>query len=349
MMGEKDSIFKEYASDNRRFADLVNYFVYDGRPVIQPDQLRPGNIEQIICFSDDDETNNSSNVLTKTNAEESSNSAHGSGSKKSKFQQFLTRFRDLFKFAVYKQDDKTGYLFLGLEEQSDMCQFMPARMMLYDAMAYAAQAVGNLKKEFSEISEMPASQLVPVITLVVYFGHKKWTAPRTLYDMLPDLPDELKAVIPDFWINLIEPLNMNETDYKRMSTNWNTVFEAFKQYVDKGAKEYYNYLRSNPRMANVEKADIQIIETMTECRLPINKSKGDKNMNVNKMMEDYFKAHDEEVIEKAKLRIIEDATPKIIEDTTYNIAKRLLKIGVSVEDIQKATNLSDEQMKTLLQ
>ncbi len=357
MMGEKDSVFKAYASDNKRFADLFNYYVYSGHQVIQPDQLRPGNIEQIVWFYDKDEANSSNNDLqTNQNADNSSKSVKKSGAKKSKIEQFLTRFRDLFKFAVYKHDDNMGYLFLGVEEQTDICQFMPVRMMLYDAMAYSAQTEGNLKKEYPEIAEMPESKLIPVISLIVYFGQEKWTAARSLYDMMPDLPNELKAVIPDFWINLIEPLSMNETDYERMNTNWNTVFEAFKQYVDKGAKEYYNYLRSNPRMSNVEKADIQIIETMTECRLPIDKSKGDKNMNVNKMMEDYFKAHDEEVIENAKLKIIEDAKPKIIEDAkpkiiednTLDIAKRLLKIGVSVDDIQKATHLSDEQIKTLI-
>ncbi len=348
-MGEKDSIFKEYASDNERFANLINFFVYYGKQVIMPDQLRPGNIEQIVWFYE--------------NTDNSSKSAQKSGAKKSKLDQFLTRFRDLFKFAVFKQDDNTGYLFLGLEEQTDISLFMPVRMMLYDAMAYSAQTEGNLKIEYPEIAEMPASRLIPVISLIVYFGHKKWTAARSLYDMMPNLPDGLKAVIPNFWINLIEPLNMKEDDYKRMSTNWSAVFEAFKQYVDKGPGAYYNYLRTNPRMTNVEKADIQIIETMTECRMPIDKTKGDKNMNVNKMMEDYFKEHDEEVIANAKLRIIEDATPKIIEEAapkiieeaapkiienySFKIARRMLEHRYNDNDIMSMTLLSSEQLDAL--
>ncbi len=349
-MGEKDSSFKEYVSDNERFADLVNYYVYFGQQVIQPEQLRPGDIEQIVWFYKNDETSSSGkDSQINENAGNSPDSAQSSGTKKSKIEQFLTRFRDLFKFAVYKHDDKTGYLFLGLEEQSDICQFMSVRIMLYDAMAYTAQTEGNLKKEYPEIAEIPSSLLIPVISLVVYFGHTKWTAARSLYEMMPDLPDELKAVIPDFWINLIEPLNMDESDYERMKTNWSAVFEAFKLYVDNGPKKYYDYLRHHPRMANVEKADIRILESMTECRLPIDKTAGDKNMNVNQMMDDYFKEHDEEVIENAKLRIIEDATPKTIEVNTCDIAKRFLEIGVSVEDIQKATRLTDEQMKSLIQ
>ncbi len=83
------------------------------------------------------------------------------------------------------------------------------------------------------------------------------------------------------------------------------------------------------------------------------------------MMEDYFKEHDEEVIANAKLIIIEEATPeiieeatpeiieeaapKIIEDNACDIAKRLLALGVSLDDIQKATQLSFEQIQSLIQ
>ncbi len=140
---------------------------------------------------------------------------------------------------------------------------------------------------------------------------------------------------------------MKENDYKRMNTNWSAVFEAFKLYVDKGPGAYYNYLLTNPRMTNVEKADIQIIETMTECRMPIDKTKKDKNMNVNKMMEDYFKEHDEEVIANAKLRIIEDATPKIIENYSFDIARRMLEHHYDDNDIMSMTLLSAEQLEAL--
>ena len=39
-MGNIDIVTKHYLEDSRIFADAFNYFIYDGKPVIQPEQLR---------------------------------------------------------------------------------------------------------------------------------------------------------------------------------------------------------------------------------------------------------------------------------------------------------------------
>ena len=38
-MGRKDTLTKEYMSQNDIFADVFNYLLYDGKPVIQPEHL----------------------------------------------------------------------------------------------------------------------------------------------------------------------------------------------------------------------------------------------------------------------------------------------------------------------
>ena len=40
-MGSIDAIAKKYASDNFRFADIFNFYIYDGEQVISPDNLKP--------------------------------------------------------------------------------------------------------------------------------------------------------------------------------------------------------------------------------------------------------------------------------------------------------------------
>ena len=344
-MGEKDAYFKEYAGDNRRFADLFNYYVYHGRQVIKPENLRPANIEQIICCPKDESDDNS--LKEKTS---STKLLHQNRS-------IFSRFRDLFKLAVFKHDEHMGYLFLGLEEQSSMCQFMPVRVMLYDAMTYSAQSDQKRNQLPPDIPQKSANRLIPVVTLVVYFGQKQWTAPKSLYDMMPNLPEELKAVIPNFWINMIELLKLNEKDYEQMKTNWDAIFEAFRVYVDSGVEKYYDYWRQSPRMTEVGNEEIRMLETMTECQSPVSPTSPEDAMNANKMVEEYFSQRDARVIEDAKPKIIEDAKPKIIEDAkpkiieegAMNIAKRMLNLGISLKDIQAATQLSAEQLKSIME
>ena len=38
-MGRKDTLTKEYMSQNDIFADVFNYLLYHGNPVIQPEHL----------------------------------------------------------------------------------------------------------------------------------------------------------------------------------------------------------------------------------------------------------------------------------------------------------------------
>lgn len=46
-MGKIDTLTKDYISNNAVFADAYNYYVYDGKRVIQPEQLKDLDPTQI--------------------------------------------------------------------------------------------------------------------------------------------------------------------------------------------------------------------------------------------------------------------------------------------------------------
>ena len=50
-MSGKDISSKVYLSKNQVFADLFNFFIYNGNQVINPDKLTPLSTEQIAIFS----------------------------------------------------------------------------------------------------------------------------------------------------------------------------------------------------------------------------------------------------------------------------------------------------------
>ena len=48
-------------------------------------------------------------------------------------------------------------------------------------------------------------RLIPVITVVVYFGSDTWNAPRSLHEMLSVQDPEILSLVPDYRINLFSP------------------------------------------------------------------------------------------------------------------------------------------------
>ena len=53
-MGKIDQLTNEYMSDKARFADVFNYFVYDGRQVLIPEYLHElSTVEQVFPYGKD--------------------------------------------------------------------------------------------------------------------------------------------------------------------------------------------------------------------------------------------------------------------------------------------------------
>ena len=53
---------------------------------------------------------------------------------------------------------------------------------------------------------------MPVITLVINFGSKRWDGPLSLYEMMPEQPAKVKAFVQDYKVFLIDPMAMTDAD-----------------------------------------------------------------------------------------------------------------------------------------
>ena len=115
-MADKDAITKEYMQDNKIFADAFNFYMYDGKQVIKPEQLRPLDTTAIaLPFGND------------FNAKP------------------VQKYRDVLKFLTAMTDDNVAYVIYGIEVQSKMHFAMPVRNMLYDAISYSNQVEETAK------------------------------------------------------------------------------------------------------------------------------------------------------------------------------------------------------------
>ena len=214
-MSDKDAVSKKYLQDNARFADLFNFYLYGGRQVIQPDQLKPLDTTAITL-------------------------PYGQDGKASPVQ----KQRDLIKIVSAKSDKDCTYLLLAVELQSELHYAMPVRNMLYDAIQYTeqietiAKAHRSHKDRAENIGEFlsgfyKADKLLPVITLTLYLGAGQWDAPKSLHEMLTVKDESLLKYIPDYKLNLITPADINDDELGAFHTELGTVLEFIKYSKDK--------------------------------------------------------------------------------------------------------------------
>ena len=116
-MGDMDNETKKFIEKNRIFADVFNYFIYDGEQVIKPDDLHQLDTTEIIL--------NKKLPIDKNS---------------------IKKYRDIIKHWAIKRDDKATYVLLAVENQSEIHYAMPVRTMLYDALRYANQ-IENIADE----------------------------------------------------------------------------------------------------------------------------------------------------------------------------------------------------------
>ena len=246
-MSDKDAVSKKYLQDNARFADLFNFYLYGGRQVIQPDQLKPLDTTAITL-------------------------PYGQDGKASPVQ----KQRDLIKIVSAKSDEDCTYLLLAAELQSELHYAMPARNMLYDAIQYTEQieAIAKTHRSHKDKAEnvgeflsgfYKSDKLLPVITLTIYLGAGQWDAPKSLHEMLTVRDEELLKYIPDYKLNLIAPADINDDELSAFHTELGIVLEFIKYSKDK--KKIKQIAMDNTKFGSLPIDAAKMITTFGEFNL----------------------------------------------------------------------------------
>lgn len=157
----------EFLKKKERFADLFNASLFQGQQIINPEELELIKGESDILVED-------KNQKVKN----------------------VHRFRDI----AMRWRKKMVLAILATETQTDVHYAMPIRGMNYDSMSYLEQAKQlwesrNEKGENLSGAEYLSrfrkeDKLVPVITIVFYYGTAEWDASTDLYGMFEaDVPE----------------------------------------------------------------------------------------------------------------------------------------------------------------
>ncbi len=309
-MSSLDTVTKQYMEDTCIFADAFNYFIYDGKPVIQPERLHP--LDAVATATPDGES-----PVQKT--------------------------RDLLKCVIAMEDDNRAYAILGIENQSEVHYAMPVRNLLYDALTYQKQVRDIADKHRANRDSATGAEflsgfhkedkLTPVVTLVIYFGASQWDGPTSLHEMmkLEETDEELRSMIEDYKIKLIAPAQIKPEDFEKFHTNLRHVMEFIKYSKD---KENMAQLLNNEAYHSMDETAVNVIEHCTHLKLKqhTKNEKGEINMSW---------AIDE---------LIADGRNEGMQKKAAEIAKSMLQAGkLTNEDIAEYSGLSLDAVLALAQ
>jgi hypothetical protein len=237
-------------SDYERFADVFNYFIYEGKEVIESEKLHELDPTVIALPYGDEGISDS-----------------------------IQKYRDVLKYLSAMYDDHAAYLLLGIENQSNVHYAMPVRNMLYDAGQYAKQvetaaashrktSKNESKNERKKVSGdeflsgfYKTDRLLPVITLVIYWAPGEWDGPRSLHEMFSVKNEEILALVPDYRINLITPGSIKNEDFGKFKTSLAEAFQYIKYSKDKVA--LYQMVHNNPKFRTIDRRTAELINGIT--------------------------------------------------------------------------------------
>ncbi len=322
-MGSKDMVTKEYMADNRIFADAFNFLIYNGEQIIKPENLRPLDTTHVeIPFGTSGE-----NVP-------------------------IQKLRDELKALIIKEDSNAIYAVLGIENQSDIHYAMPVKDMNYDALEYANQVrkIANAHKKNNDKSSgaeylsgfHKTDRLVPVVTLVIYFGADEWDGPKCIFDMFSEnIDDKILAFTDNYKINLISPNEMSDQELDKLQTSLKEVIKYIKYSKDKN--KINEIVVNDERFSKLERSAFNVINACTNSNLRINDN--------------------EEVVDmcQAILDMKQDARNEgmnegIIKGMNEGINKGIIKVALNLlkvrkmsnEEISEVTGLSLKEIQDLI-
>ena len=257
-MRDKDVLTAAYLKNNSRFADLLNGWLFGGRPVVRPEDIQELDSAEIRIRRD---------------------RVTGGVRTGKRYRDVIRRVALGMRFAV-----------VCVEEQSEVDYTMPFRVIGYDLDRYEQQ-LRIRRQEHRERKDLKAEEylsgisredrFLPVVTLVLYFG-KHWDGPRNLKDLLDleGMLPEVRELLADYPVHVIEVGNYPYAEAFR--TDLKLVFGFVQNADDKEKLRAFARAEEEALSKLAEDAyDLISVMTGTEELDRIKKAKQERKEKVN--------------------------------------------------------------------
>lgn len=312
-MQKQNVISIDYLENPARFADLLNGYVYHGKELVKPEDVRELNSSMARISGKDKGRQMNAQVVT----------------------------ADI----VREISGKMKAVIVALENQTDIHYAMPVRVMNLESINYHGQwrRVAKRHQEEGDLSGAEylsgfskEDKLIPTITIIVYFGKEPWDGPTSLKEMIDmnGYPAELETFIEDYHIHLLEVRKYECIEY--FHTDLKYVFgflqkeknkDELKQYVQVNSHEFEHLCEDAYDMISVMSHSSELIEYKQQNM----SEKGGANMC------------------QAILEMIEDGREEGREEGMKILIETFQEIGILKEEairkVEEKYMLSEEQAK----
>ncbi|MBR2528259.1 MAG: hypothetical protein IKE58_07310 [Blautia sp.] len=320
---EKDYTEKKLEDFPDVFADIVNVFLFNGEQRVKPEELLTSM------------TRSSYKVEGRLDEQERD-------SKKDWMQNRIC-------IAIF-----------GLENETAPEATYPIKVISYDGADYRDQirkrddikrrnkklldqAVREGMDQSSVVLE-PLPPFYPVITLVLYFGDRRWNGSRNLKDHLT-IPSGLDSFVPDYKINLFEISFLDEETVAKFKSDFRYVAEYFVQTRRKKEGLEPIFSLTLKHLTHV-KEFIDLMNAITNSKIFTGLPDGVTERSDKTMMTYIYDDAYEKALKKAKVELREQVTAEVTQEVTEEAKKegedlfarltdKLLELG-KFADLRKA-------------
>ena len=209
-MGQPDIVEKYLESYPDVFADIVNVLIFKGEQRIHPEQLsdaEPGGMYK--CDGKLHENR-----------------------------------RDVAKFVCSNKDGEVDVhiALIGIENQTNVFYLMPVRCFEYDAANYRKQLTAT-----KDLGKKASDKVIPIVTLVLYFGKSPWTGPTTLKQCLDKkkYTKEFEPYLNDYKIHVFDIPRLSEKQVDMFQSDFRIAADYFRKRI-MGRTNFIFFRAENP-------------------------------------------------------------------------------------------------------
>ncbi len=298
-MGKKDILTNRFMKKPRIFADFFNGYLYKGEEIIKPELLKEvdaSSLAVIPCYK---------------------------GTKAT----LIQKYRDIIKKAIVMKSNTAYFVLYGIENQTDIHYAMPVRNMLYNALSYYEQVeqIASYNRQSGKCvannflsGYTKDDKLIPVITVTLYWGVKKWNAPTKLKDMIQETDQATAELIDDIDCNLFSIMDIAELP--QFKTELQELFSLLRTRNNSEAME--KLVTTNEAFKHIDRDTAELMREFANIRLPRKSREGDYNMCKAVM----------ELEQKGADKALMDAIRNLMSNGQKSFEQACKLLGISSED-----------------
>ena len=311
----KDMGWKGFFSDDERYADVINGIGCKGKQIVKKEDLQ--ELDTQTGFLRGPKFIRKLSELTNGN----------------------TKIRDCIRKVAFG----INFAIIGIENQETIDYSIPLRSMAYDIGTYEKQAAKirkEVRKKHKDLSIgeylygfQKSSRLYPAVTFILYSGSKSWDGPRTLHEMLDftDIPKDMKEMIADYEINLIEIRKLEDTSV--FKTDVRQVFDFIRCSNDKRALR--QLVETDEYYKNMEEDAFDVAVQYTNAKELIE-------------AKEYYEKDGAVDMCKALTELIEDGRNEGKDEKLRELVEKKVKKGHSITEIADMLEESEDAIEKIV-